>query len=302
MDEIRIADGFPDQIMHVIPKPLLCEAAKNVLVGELYASHIGYFPLTRHHYVSRPKGTEEHILIYCVSGNGWLEIDGKRRKVSAGQALLVPQGCPHSYGASGKHPWEIFWVHFAGEDSAYYSSLLADGEHLLKIDPAISKNVCRLFMEGCKFFDNGFTQSRILCCSQMLRHLLAVIFFGNPAFMPGAAGGRHRSFDNVIEHMRQHLGDGLSLADIARKAGLSVARFSALFRAQTGFSPVQYHIRLRIQAACRLFDTTGLNVSEVAVKVGYPDQYYFSRIFRKVMGMPPRTYRSANRKSLTVDR
>ena len=95
--------------------------------------------------------------------------------------------------------------------------------------------------------------------------------------------------------MRQHLDGSLSLTSIAREANFSTARFSTLFKAQTGFSPVEYYIRLRVQAACRMFDTTALNVSEVAAKVGYADQYYFSRIFRKIMGMPPTAYRRAKK-------
>jgi AraC-like DNA-binding protein len=295
MDKLRIADGFPGQIMHVIPKPLLAEAIKHVLVGELYPSHIGWFPPAYHHYIVRPQGADENILIYCVKGRGWFEVDGKRGELLPDQVLLIPKNSPHSYGAGDVNPWSIHWVHFTGEDSACYTSLLPHHEHVLRVSKSIRKKAELLFRECYGVFADGVTHRRILFAAQALRHLLALLFYGNPAFSPGAPTGNHRSFDSIIEHMRQHLDGSLSLKDIAKEAGFSVARFSSLFKAQTGFSPVEYYIRLRIQAACRLFDTADFNVGEVSARIGYDDQYYFSRVFRKIMGMPPIAYRRAKK-------
>jgi len=82
---------------------------------------------------------------------------------------------------------------------------------------------------------------------------------------------------------------------MARHAGLSVAHFSQLFKRQTGYSPVDYFIHAKIQHACFLLDTTPLSVSDIGLRLGYKDPYYFSRIFRKVMGVSPRAYRISER-------
>ena len=55
--------------------------------------------------------------------------------------------------------------------------------------------------------------------------------------------------------------------------------------------PLDYFMQLRIQEACRWLDFTELKVLEVAEQVGLRDPYYFSRVFSKVMGMPPTEYR-----------
>ena len=295
MDKLRIEDGFPGQIMHVIPKPLLAEAVKHVLVGELYPSHIGWFPPAHHHYIVRPNGADQNIMIYCIKGHGWFDIDGNQGEMKPDQALLIPKNSPHSYGAADINPWSIHWVHFAGEDSACYTSLLPHGEHVIPVSRSIREKAEQLFRECHGTFTNGFTNTRILFAAQALRHLLALFFYGNPAFSPGTPTGSHRSFSTTIEFMREHLDGNLKLEDMARHAGFSVARFSSLFRAQTGFSPVEYYIRLRIQAACRLMDTMALNISETANRIGYDDPYYFSRIFSKIMGMPPTAYRKAKK-------
>ncbi len=290
MDNIRVKDGFPGQIMHAIPVPLLKEAAMNTLVHDLYASMTGWFPPARHHYISRSKGLDAHILIYCVGGVGWFEIEGKHGMLNPNEALLIPRKTPHSYGADTKNPWSIHWAHFAGEASTYYVNTLPPYEFSINVSPNIKKPVVALFEDCYRCFESGYTQKNILLCSQALRHLLALLFFGNQSFSPGIPRRSHKSFDETIEYMRQHIDGSLTLDDMSKHAGLSSTRFTTSFKKNTGFSPVEYYIRLRIQTACRLFDTTALNVAEVAIQIGYDDPCYFSRIFKKVMNIPPSAY------------
>jgi AraC-like DNA-binding protein len=94
-----------------------------------------------------------------------------------------------------------------------------------------------------------------------------------------------------VEFMRANVARSLTLQELSRHIGLSPTRYSALFREQTGSSPVDHHIRLRMQAACHYLDTTALSVKEVAAKLGYDDTYYFSRIFQKILGSSPLAYR-----------
>jgi transcriptional regulator GlxA family with amidase domain len=72
---------------------------------------------------------------------------------------------------------------------------------------------------------------------------------------------------------------------------LSVPHFSAVFRRRTGLSPINYLIRMRIQRACELLDTSDLGVEHISRKVGYDDHHYFCRIFRKTMGTTASRYR-----------
>jgi AraC family transcriptional regulator of arabinose operon len=94
-----------------------------------------------------------------------------------------------------------------------------------------------------------------------------------------------------IEFMLANVACSPTPQDFSRHVGLSPTRFFAIFREQTGSSPVEHHIRLRMQAACHYLDTTALSVKEVAAKLGYDDPYYFSRIFQKILGCSPLAYR-----------
>jgi AraC-like DNA-binding protein len=91
--------------------------------------------------------------------------------------------------------------------------------------------------------------------------------------------------------MAEHLTLSPQLAELAALAAVSVPHYSAVFRRLTGYSPVNYHTRLRLQRACFLLDTTGETINRIAQQMGFEDTFYFSRIFRKIVGYSPRQYR-----------
>lgn len=78
------------------------------------------------------------------------------------------------------------------------------------------------------------------------------------------------------------------LADIEH---LSVSHYRTIFKQQTGFSPLNYIIELRIKKACELIVQSDMAIKEIAEAVGYYDQLYFSRIFKARTGIVPTSYK-----------
>ena len=68
-------------------------------------------------------------------------------------------------------------------------------------------------------------------------------------------------------------------------------RFS---KKHTGKSPNEYIIELRLQFAKNLLDNTNMSIKQISERVGYSDQYFFSRIFKKYLGISPQSYRNKN--------
>jgi AraC-like DNA-binding protein len=83
----------------------------------------------------------------------------------------------------------------------------------------------------------------------------------------------------------------LTLEEIARQVNLSPSHFSFIFKKKTGFSPIEYFNHLKIQKACQYLLFTDLRIKEISSELGIDDQYYFSRLFTKVMGFAPNDYR-----------
>jgi len=95
----------------------------------------------------------------------------------------------------------------------------------------------------------------------------------------------------VVDHIRQHLRTPLSISDLAKVCHLSPSQTRRRFKSCFGQSPLQFVLRLRIQAACNLLANSKLSIAEIAEQSGIPDQSYFTRQFRRIVGMSPRDYR-----------
>ena len=95
----------------------------------------------------------------------------------------------------------------------------------------------------------------------------------------------------ATDFIRDRLGEGLMLSEIARHAGLSERQLQRLFRRAFGMTIQQFIIRSRIQAAIHELTHSQRNIAEIALMFGFSDQSAFTNQFRAVAGIPPRLYR-----------
>jgi len=78
-------------------------------------------------------------------------------------------------------------------------------------------------------------------------------------------------------------------------ASLSSSRFAAAFKRQMGYPALDFFLRLKMQYAAELLDTTTLSVKEIADELGYEDPLYFSRRFRRIHSLSPAQYRATKK-------
>jgi AraC-like DNA-binding protein len=100
-----------------------------------------------------------------------------------------------------------------------------------------------------------------------------------------------------INFMKQNLKARLSVEDFADQQHLSLSHYSRLFRAKTGTSPNHYFNQLKIQKSCQYLYFSDLNIKEICSEVGFDDPYYFSRLFKKLMGMSPAKYKNQHKRN-----
>jgi len=283
-------DGFPGQISFVIPERILAIVKENQLIAELHLTDIGYYPKARFHYRERPTGSEQMILIYCTEGQGEIRIGGTVHILSANQFFIISSKLPHAYRSDKNNPWSIYWIHFSGSKASQFTrfagqSINTDSGTTSRINDRID-----LFSEIFRNLDRGFSNETLEYVNLCLPHLLAS-FTHLSQFRLIKESGEKDPVAQSINFMLEQLTGKLKLAQIAAKTGLSASHYSRLFLNRTGHSPIDYFIQLKIQRACRLLDNPGQMIADVAREMGFDDQFYFSRVFRKVMGMSPGEYR-----------
>lgn len=102
---------------------------------------------------------------------------------------------------------------------------------------------------------------------------------------------KDRSIEKVMDYLRQHYNEDITLNTIAEAVFLNPAYISRLIKEQTGRNYTELVMEIRIERAIELLEHTDLFVYEVAEKVGYNNLKYFYKVFRKVKGKSPSDYR-----------
>jgi AraC family transcriptional regulator of arabinose operon len=278
--------GFAGERISVLARPLMRQALGLPVTSRLLVTDCGYFPTAADHLRSRPEGSPQAIVIICADGAGWCRVPSGRHEVEAGQALVIPAGAPHSYGAADDHPWTIWWLHLGGADvEELVGAVLAGSGPVVRAGDLYQAVSLVEDVLGRMERDDSVRSRQAAAGSAW--HLLALL----AADRAGAPASRTDAIQQAQQYLREHLATRISVAELAALAQLSPSHFAALFRRATGTGVLQYQTRLRMSRARELLDTTDQPIAEIARALGYADPFYFSRQFRSVHGVSPSDYR-----------
>lgn len=284
-------EGFVGQHLVVLPAPIRRSAAQHTLLKGLLVTDAGYFPTAEGHRVERPQGAATHLLILCLEGKGWVRSEGRTAPIAKGEIVWLPADQPHAYGAAEDHPWRILWAHFQGDEVSAWQRELGwaaktpFGEYHFSSERIGTLGLDKVYA----ILESGYSIQHLLAASTALRGVFCAIL--ERMAWKGAEKTAEERTASVREEILSNPEHPHRLSDLASSAGLSVPHFCALFRRQTGFTPIDFVIRERIRRACQLLDRTQDSIANVAAEVGINDPYYFSRCFHRIMGISPRAYR-----------
>lgn len=285
----RIRDGFAGQKMLVLPEEVGGRLAALPMVRNLYLTNIGYFPNAHFHYVQRRDGAGQYILIYCAAGEGWYRLD-QRYAVKGGQYFILPPGRGHVYGAAQTHPWTIYWFHFAGQTAGDLWRIYKE-RHFPTAAIPFSRQRIALFDQLYDTLEKGYSREHILFTNMALGYLFSSFLYPD-TFEQMPEREQTDKIDRMIEFMQQNLKRSITLEELAGNAAWSIPHLIATFKSKTGYSPIDYHNRLRIQKACQYLNLSDRRVKEISFALGFMDPYYFSRLFRKIIGVSPSQYKN----------
>jgi AraC-like DNA-binding protein len=292
MNSDKKREGFQEEKLFVLPEYMQTELSGKEVTKDLFVSDIGFFPFARHHYRERPEGSNSHIFIFCADGEGWIELEHKKpMSLTQNYLAVIPAKTPHRYGASSHAPWSIYWFHLQGDHAAALMNMygMDNGPIHLSIG---ARSEFRDVFDKCYVLLSDKTYSLPIhtYVSQSIRQLIS----GIGVSLEGTAKVKKREqyLELAILYLNDHLEESIRLPELAKHTGLSKQHLILLFNEETGFPPIEYFLRMKIQKATQMLSLTDLSVKEIALKVGIPDPYYFSRLFKKITGSPPTAYRS----------
>ena len=287
-------EGFTGERSIVLPKITIEMEQNDPLVSSLHITDIGYYPHAEGHYRERIRPIGQHVLIYCMEGEGWFRIDGNIYKVRANQYFILPPNRPHSYGADKEHPWTIYWIHFTGPHASIYSEGMQQPHD---IQPSLNSRISErqhIFEEIFSTLEHSTELESLRYASSLLHYYLASMRYLSLYRNASPIAARQSAvslLDAVRHYMQENLERRITLEQIASYTGYSPSHFSLLFKQQTGESPLAYLNRLKIERARQLLKTTDMRINQICHKIGFDDSYYFSRLFKQQVGVSPKQYR-----------
>ncbi len=229
----------------------------------------------------------DYYLLYLVSGELTVSFPGKDSLLDAGSFVIFPPGCRYKYSHKNGFPIEYMWLHFTGSDieetlKKYELNLFPKTNKIEPDDAIIMRfqNIFNAFIKHDKFRENEL--------STLLERLMI-------SLARRVSGEKKQSnlLSKSISYINSNYIEDLRVPDLAKMENLSVSRYNTLFKQVTGVSPMEYIKKMRLASACELLSATDLPIKTVSAMVGYSDSHFFSRIFKKSLGISPAFYRKS---------
>ena len=278
-----------------IPVPLIEEQRANPLTLDLYFTEIGEIEIERGTIWSSEEKLENNMLVFCTKGSGIVMILGEQIPVSGEQFFIIPKGEVFKYYSVINENSKLLVAHFNGKNSVFLEKEFSVVRNLI---PSVNNLVANREMLFDEIFNNlsiGFHNENLEYVNFCFRHLLATFIYANKT-SDDLADESNPVIRHVIDYMNKNLNLKLSLNQISKEAGYSPTYFTTLFKKETNYSPLSYFSHLKIVKACEFLDYTRIKIKEISFTLGYTDPYYFTKDFKKKMGMSPRQYRKRVRR------
>lgn len=224
--------------------------------------------ITPRHHIQR------YVLHYVTQGKGTYLCNDRSYPVGSGDIFLSYRGYSTSYVAHESEPFTYIWVSFSCTEP--FSTLLTE-------DVLHAPWAQAYFSRILKCQDTAVAEWAI--CSQLYG------FFNELASRKNGKREHKEDYVNrAMNYIHANYPEELRVSEMAEDLGLSRNHFSRLFKARTGKSPQAYLVDYRMTKAVELLTREGFSQKETAYRVGYPDVYTFSRMFKRKYGMAPGVY------------
>jgi len=256
-------------------------------------------------------------LFYMEQGSYCFRIEGcAPQQLHAGELLICE---PRKSRFSYSHDGGVVGIINIRCNSPKMQSLK---NRLFHLSAENQKLICKILESGISifqavpheapFFGQQPMRGTRDCQLQMLKNrieLLLISLFDNSAAeaelrqLPLFSEGQHeRKAAVVVDYMKAHLHEALSVEDVCGATGIPVSTLKRIFHRNYGCGVIHYFLNLKIREACRLLLETDLRITEISERLGFSSIHYFSKIFKRFVGEAPSQYAMRFQKTVKPER
>ena len=241
-------------------------------------------------------------LTYILSGKGKYIIEGATYDVEAGDMLICSPGIHHqNILCEGEEPTVQFFTGFSDyqfKNMPPNSIILPDGGYVLRLQSESKHVVNRLCYDMIAENEAGQVGKYFMLKAYLMQMVLILMreIIETPKLHQMGCNfetyNKSYAVKRIITYLTENYEHKISLDQIAHNMYLSPVYISKIFKEETGESPINYLIKIRLEKAKEILETEGGgSIKNIANAVGYEDVYHFSKLFKKYYGISPQHYR-----------
>jgi len=225
-----------------------------------------------------PLPLSDFDLWYVLDGVGRVHLDGTDYAAAAHTCFVFRPGAQIKASQNPQHRLRVFAVHFdcrgfdlpvcgvTVRDAAFFAALARRCEASYRVGTELAR------------------RQSVGVLEQMLLHLCAEAEEPAGTVMDSRVSA-------IVELIQEEPGRRWTVAELAKRAGLSRSQFTRRFATDTGLSPERFLIQARIERAAQLLRETDMSIGQIADAMGYCDVFHFSRQYRQVTGQTASAFR-----------
>lgn len=242
----------------------------------------GYEKCLPNHYYG-PAVRDYYLIHIVIDGKGVFEYKDKAYEINKNQGFIIFPDEITKYTADSEKPWYYYWVGFNG---LYCKQILSEFNLNLE-NPVITsensemliKNIISLYHKGKADNFNQFTMTGylylIFSCLKRKSH----------------KSNKEKYVDKALEYIKNNFMNEIKVSEIADYLYLERSYFYKLFKNSTGFSPLEYITKYRLNVSCDLLKNSNHSVTNIAGYVGFSSCSSFGKAFKKEFNISPLRYR-----------
>ncbi len=248
---------------------------------DFWLERVGQFTSKPNYMTGDFHWTHSTQIFYHLNGSAIFEYRNRTIEVQPGDIMIIPAGQSFYYRGSRI---QYDWLAIAGD----WPMVLGEKPDICYIDLAEDKDIREKFAdirEVLIFQQYGYSIKAIGIFYELIARM---------AFLRHGSSDFQSSYPevvrNAITYLTENYATPFNAIEMAASVNMSPSRLRSLFKEWLGKSPHQYHTHYRIKQASRLLREQHLSISQAAIEVGYDDVRYFSRVFKRVLGVSPRQF------------
>ena len=238
------------------------------------------------YFIPRRPG-DPYVFEYVLSGKGYIEVDGVKHLVTAGDFYMISNFARLDYYSDYNEPYQKIYVNCRGNlNRCLCKAFDMDYPYFIYSFDKAEKYIRSMHSVLCN--PNISLQAKDNTCGMILHKMLSDLKLE-------IQSAKRKPHDELAYSIRafldQKICEKITLDDLVETFFISKTRLIDLFSKNFGVTPYQYFISQRIDMACSLLKSSNLSVREITDMLQFADPHYFSSFFKSRIGCSPTDYR-----------